>query len=191
MKPWMVISFHTPDKIYVDHAIGLRNSLQAFKIAYDIEQLASQGDWQINAKMKPNFILRKLDQYPGYNIVWIDIDGRVRRYPILFDTLDADIAAHWRLRKCPLAGTMYFRNSPISRDLLRTWIEETIKPIRDPYGDQSSLKNVLQNNPGRWKIVDLPAPYTLIFDTMRKQGPPVIEHLQASRQAHKKEKEKT
>lgn len=184
MKPWLLVSFYTPDPLYVQHAEGLAESCRRFKVPYEIDQVAPAGSWPKNVKMKAAFILRKLVEHPGTNIVWVDADARVRQYPALFDTLDADVAAHWKDGQQLLAGTMYFKNSTdVGCKLLVQWMEEMRKPRYVLFGEQRSLDAILDRQLGRWRVVDLPAPYTLIFDSMRHLGPPVIEHLQASRKA--------
>jgi len=184
MKPWLLVSFYTPEPLYVQHAEGLAESCRRFKVPCEIDRVAPAGSWPKNVKMKGAFILQKLAEHPGTNIVWVDADARVRQYPALFDTLDADVAAHWKDGRQLLAGTMYFKNSgDVGRKLLVEWIEEMKKPRYVLFGEQRSLDAILDRHLGRWRVVDLPAPYTLIFDSMRHLGPPVIEHLQASRKA--------
>jgi hypothetical protein len=184
MNKWMAVSFFTPDQAYRNHARELVATLDTFGIPHDVRERQPEGDWMVNVKMKARFILEMLATHEDCDIVWIDADARVRQYPKLFDTLDADVAAHYRNGKELLAGTMFFRNGPVSRDLLAAWLEEMNNGEYDLFGDQRSLQALLKKNPGRWKVADLPAPYTLIFDSMRSLGPPVIEHLQASRKTY-------
>ncbi|MCU0916948.1 MAG: hypothetical protein MUC88_20660, partial [Planctomycetes bacterium] len=178
---WMVVSFFTPDDIYRNHAAGLRASCEQFGIEHDIEELKGTGDWPSNVKMKAPFILRKMNEHPDRNIVWIDADGRVRQYPKLFDELDCNVACHWRKGTELLSGTMFFGNNPDTARMIEAWLVEQSKYTM--FAEQRSLDAMLKRG-GGWRVVDLPASYTLIFDSMRYLGPPVIEHLQASRQAY-------
>ena len=104
-----------------------------------------------------------------------------------------------------LSGTLYFGPTAAADRLLTQWaagciqspdewdqrvlqkiVEEQASGVRDQGASAET-----QLTPGSCpltpalKILPLPAPYTLIFDTMRDQGPPVIEHMQASRRLRK------
>jgi hypothetical protein len=177
----MVVSFHTPDELYSNHAAEFIKTLQALNVRYDVEAVPSRDQWEENCAIKPEFILSKLEEHPESNIVWIDVDARVRQYPELFQHLDGDLGLHWKDGKELLSGTMFFRNNERVREFVQKWIE--VQEAAPQMWDQKTLEAALKANQARLNldVVDLPPQYVQIFDSMRKWGAPVIEHLQASR----------
>lgn len=180
---FIAVSFYT-DEAYRAEAEKLKASLDALGIAHDIRALASRGSWIANVEMKPEFIKAMLMEHPGTPIVWIDADGIVRRYPVIFDALDGyDLAVHflhWANGKDELlGGTMWLENNTTIMGLMDEWIAES-KALQK-FKDQLSLQNIIKRNPGRFRVYRLPANYTQIFDIMKGAGQPVIEHFQASR----------
>ena len=74
-------------------------------------------------------------------------------------------------------------NSDKTKVLMDEYIAET-KKSKHILAGQVGLETVLRT--GKYSVYGLPAPYTLIFDSMKAQGPPVIEHFQASRRARRR-----
>jgi len=176
-------SFFTAGSGYQTEAAQLAVTLDTFGLPHDIRPMLCLGSWQANTQLKSRFIADMLREYPGRPLVWLDADARVRAAPVLFQTLDCDFAAHWRDDPAYphgelLSGTLYFSGSEASVELVDDWIDEC---RRSPgVWDQVCLDRVIQKLSGI-KVCRLPAGYTLIYDTMRHLGPPVIEHMQASR----------
>lgn len=192
------VTYYTNNK-YKNLAYQLTDDFYTFTLRHHVEKVVDTGSWVKNCQEKPKFIRRMMDLYPGNPIVWVDADARIRRDPSLFDNIKCDFACHFRSRNYNmqfyphrelLSGTLYFVNNKKSRDLIDLWIEEN---RRDPKAfDQRTLQKVvkpIKKNPklkggnSKWDgvMVNLPAPYCLIFDTMKQEGPAVIEHFQASR----------
>jgi hypothetical protein len=124
-------------------------------------------------------ILNAFDRHEC-NLLFLDADAVVREYPVLFDTITEDIAVHYRNDVELLAGTMYFKNCEKVKGLVREWRAASLSS-RNALSAQTGLADVLRT--GKYSVCRLPAPYTLIFDSMKHQGPPVIEHFQASRKS--------
>lgn len=116
-------------------------------------------------------------EHPGRPIVWLDADARVRRPPSLFDSLDCDVAAHWKDGEELLSGTLYIGANDTATELLQEWLTDCQSNPGE--WDQRCLQAVL-NSSRRFRIQTLPADYTAIFDAGMSDHP-VIEHLQASR----------
>lgn len=177
MPNFIVIGFYTADTPYEKEIKQLVRSCQAFGIHCHTESYTSRGSWVRNAAIKPEFILKMMESHPDKNIVYLDADARIKKYPKLFDTLDADIAIHFRNGKELLSGTIFIGAK--AKSLIQAWAEAQQKQI-DTW-DQKVLAEVLKTWRKPIRIVRLPPTYCQIFDTMRNAGDPVIEHLQASR----------
>jgi len=147
-----------------------------------------KGSWKKNTQYKPTFIKDMLIKYPDYSIVYTDIDSVFKAYPILFENISEDIAAHVFNRaeysssskqtNELLSGTLYFKNSPESIRILDLWIAECAK--HPASWDQKALQKVIS------KFYKLPPQYCCIFDTMCTVKNPVVIHYQASRELRRK-----
>lgn len=173
------ISFFTVGTLYEQHATELTKTLDAFNLPMDIVPITPGFDsWEKTCNFKPTFILNMMAKHAGRPLVWVDADARIRRRPILFDSLakeNYDIAYHLRAGIELLSGTLYL--SPSCQRLVEAWQKECqSSPLQ---WDQISLGNALRQVPV--KAFNLPPTYCQIFDTMKGAGDPVIEHLQASR----------
>ena len=124
-------------------------------------------------------IIKSFDRFREDYLLCLDIDCAVIRYPALFDRIECDIANHYRGGVELLAGTTFLRRSDKVKHLCEEWAANTRADSSQMAG-QTGLARAI--SAGNYDVYRLPAPYTLIFDTMRDQGPPVIEHYQASRQ---------
>jgi len=178
MKP-LFVSFYTPT--YEEEANGLRASLDAFGLDHSIVAVPSRGDWIKNCAFKPAFLLRMMGARPGRALVWIDADGRVKKYPVIFNSLDCDFAAHWRNGEELLSGTMYFAPTVAARMLLEKW--QVRIQLHPGVWDQRALAEIVDPRPDWLRVTKLPASYTRIFDApdMCDSADTVIEHRQASR----------
>ena len=115
-------------------------------------------------------------------MIWTDADSVVRENPILFDSLDCDIAFHRFKGNELLSGTVYFKNTVATVSLLLSWIE--INRENPEIFDQKNLDTAIKLT-SDLSIVDLPPEYCFIFDLSRDYyggRKPVIEHFQASRE---------
>ena len=185
---FMVTSFYTKNTGY-EQVMNERllPSLEKFKLKHKIFALNNLGSWNLNIYQKALVLKKMLEEY-SENIVWLDADAVVQRYPDKFDTLKADFACHFRFDGIKLSsGTMFFRNTEKIKSLINQWIDE-IK--HDPhYGDtweQMILENLLKKR-GDILVENLPLSYSMIFDARPEQRveKPVIEHFQASRKLKK------
>jgi len=182
MPNFIVVAFYTEKTPYEEEVKGLQKTCAEHGVHCHTKGYKNRGKWVRNAAIKPHFIRQMMEQHPGKAIVYLDADARLRQYPALFDTLDADIAVHFRNRggnKELLSGTIFIKDTPGTHQLLRAWEEEQEK-CPDEW-DQRVLARLLSRWEAPLRVVDLPATYCQIFDTMKDVGIPVIEHLQASR----------
>lgn len=180
---WIVISFYTID--YKEDVAKLKESLEKFKIPYDIEEVQkttiTRNDWLEVCKYKAVFVKKMLQKYPGKDIVWLDADAIVQQYPVLFDEIKCDIAIHYRRGNEVLSGTIFMNSNTKTLALCDRWIARNNNPSFHGQLEQVSLKNAII---GDLNVYRLPPEYTKIFDLMKKNnegGDPVIEHFQSSR----------
>lgn len=175
---FIIVSFYTERTPYEMEVRNLTASLAALNIPYHIKGVKSLGSWEKNCQYKARFIFEAMDMFDT-NIVWIDADAVVRKYPLLFDTLDCDIAYHYlEHRRELLSGTLFIANNPTAKLLVQQWIE--LNDTNSSW-DQKNLQKVVECFPGLKKQV-LPAGYCKIYDSkIQDERDPVITHYQASR----------
>ena len=177
----MIIAYYT--KSYRAFAKRLVASLKRFGLDYCVEQVNDLGSWERNVLYKPEFILKKFDEFGP--VLYVDVDAVFERYPALLDELDCEVAVHQlnhrpsRLQreKPPpsrtiLSGTVFFGKG--GRKVIKRWIEECRKS-KGRLPDQSALRRALNG------FTQLPAEYCTIFDDYFRPKEPVIVHYQASR----------
>lgn len=169
----LFVSFYTPP--YAAEAEGLIQSLGRWNLNHEIVAVADRGSWVKNCAYKASFIRDMMLKHECRPLVWLDADARVMRRPDLFDSLTCDLACHYRDGTELLSGTLYI--GPTARDLVRQWEQACLEHPNE--WDQRVLAGVIERE-RRWKIINLPADYTAIFDAGMSLDP-VILHRQASR----------
>lgn len=184
------VSFYTDDEIYTKHAKRLIESLELHQLKYDIHKIDKDRHWINTVNLKPQFCKRMLLKHES-NIVWIDSDAVVVKYPYLFETLtDIDVAVCYRERpQRPhelLTGTLFLSYNSRVMTLLDTWE----KLCNTEYVvDQVLFDKAMSEHRNNITEFILPYGYTKIFDANdMNDGEPFIVHYQASREAKRKER---
>ena len=117
-------------------------------------------------------------------ILYLDVDAFVHSDPWPYlETLRGDLAVHYRRGKELLSGTILLNDTSGCRLALAAWAD--LCRTRRMW-DQRLLAQALARLEGRVAVDRLPPEFTFIFDSMRREHHglvPVIEHLQASRNA--------
>lgn len=174
-----------------------RQGIQDFKV----ERRPQLGSWERNTQYKAPFILEKLLE--GGPVVWTDADSRILQYPVLFDSMDCDVAFFYFSKdqvpefQLPAnsilsresvdrdgylqSGTMFFNHTPNTFELLKKWISNNEQD--HVQWDQWTLQAATEQIPGL-RIGKLPPEYVWIdgvSSSIFGSRKPVIEHLQASR----------
>lgn len=185
---WRVVSFYTESTPYENEARQLQRSLERNNIPYAIKEVKSLGSWKKNTHYKAIFIKEMLNQFDS-DVIWTDVDSVFHTYPDLFDSIDCDIAVHFRnwahAKNELLSGTMYFTNNKNVRLLVDNWIRMNKK--NQQRWDQQNLHYAIRNYKANLNIAKLPIEYCAIFDDpKRRKIKPVIEHFQKSRQYRRK-----
>lgn len=183
IKRPIIVGFYTKNTGYEKEIERLKLSLKKFSFECDIEVIESLGEWQKNVKYKARLMRKMLDKHPGENILYLDSDSVVHRYPSLFADIDADIAVHYIDRgggQIQLnAAVIYAANNQKTKKLLEEWIKRNEADA--PTWDQEILQNLLEESKGRIKVFNLPPEYCKIYDSGIMIENPVIEQYQASR----------
>jgi len=182
---WIITSYYTRDTYYEgvarDH---IMKSVKELELPHIIKEVANLGDWQKNTHYKATFVSEMLRT--GKDVVFVDCDAKIHSYPILFDTIDTDVAYH---HYCPsgrpnrnelLSGTMFFKNNEKVAELVAEWQKAL---LNSTIWEQKILAQIVDDYKKRGKIsvTNLPPQYCTIFDFMGHVKDPVVEHFQKSR----------
>lgn len=164
-------------KIWADN---LALSAQAVGVPLTVHAAEDTGDWQANTLLKPNYILEALESGKE-DVVWLDADCSVLKYPELFHKLDgANVGLFVEGPDlCSINGSVsFFRNNDWTKKLLVKWKEWNLK--RNEHADDHNLLCAL-NDCGMQYMAALPPAYCWNERLMRHRFPgadPVIEmHL--------------
>lgn len=178
---YKVCAYYTSEK-YKKMIETLELSLKSFSIPYFFKYYEDRGSWKKNTGIKPEFILDMLNDNEC-NIVYLDADCVVKKYPELFDDFSDDIGVFFTQGRKDfkknkiLTGTLIFNNNKKVKNFVKRWVES--QKSNDDYNDQDSMEKIL-NDDSSIKYLDLPFSYVKIFDK-EADTESVIEHYQASR----------
>jgi len=183
---YKAISMYTINTPYEQEVKYLEESLNNFNIEHHSYPIQSTGIWSKNTQEKAKVLLQSMDDFPKYNIVWLDADAIVVQNPILFETLTCDFAAVMRphrdkVRHRLLSGTMFMKNNDKMKDIINKWIALN---GTNKLWDQENLWNIIEQNRSNIKIENLPEEYTKIKRPHNEAAGPsgVIWHNQRSRE---------
>lgn len=169
---------------YFDHAMSLKSSLDDFGLNYYFKRVADAGYWEANTRIKPHFVLECLERFPQKDVLYLDADAMVKKPLDYFNHIDADVA-FYKTKGLPgmshdyLASTMFFKNTPATRQLVEQWIAEQVDGKRTQV-DQDSLDEAMNKLESTLRIEPLNPGYIKIFDK-NYEGEVYIEQYQASR----------
>lgn len=183
---FLVCCFYTEN--YEVHAMRLKESIETFNLNYYFEQVNDEGFWEANTRIKPHFIQRCLERFPNFSILYLDADAVVKKPLDYFNHINKDVAFYYtkgmpNMSHDYLASTMFFNNTPATRQLVQQWINEQEGGKRTQV-DQDSLDAAMQKMQGKISIEPLNPGYIKIFDK-DYDGEVYIEQYQASREQTK------
>ena len=147
-------------------------------------QFLVKGGYQLAINAKPVFIKKALEATEGRGILYIDGDMFIRKYPKIFDMPNIDFAARswnadpransgFKEEACfdpyifeTSGGTMFFANSPKSKELLDAWTAESLLPKNTGKADDRILSQVytVQKYAPKVNILHLPIEYLWLTD---------------------------
>ena len=186
LKNMKLISFYTEDTQYEDLAHTFRESAGDVGLDSITFRAKNYGDWAKNCNQKAAFIYTAYHMFPEDDILYVDIDATFNSYPKALEEYQDpfDIGYHSLRDTELLSGTLIFRHSATSANILKHWIYHSKKSPK--VWDQRTLQNILDANDH--KLFPLDASLCYIFDISKKIYPdvvPVIVHHQASRKYRK------
>lgn len=191
-----VVSFYTGNGSYAESAKRLAESCRVLGIEADIEGYPDRGSWVDNCNIKPEFILRKLNEEVDC-LVWVDADATVVAYPRLFEQTPVDFGVRAEpggptrtpVGREPIrlpdnwpsdmenmwfnSGTLFFRKCADAIELVEAWLEYSRTMSRA--WDQWSLQQA-------WADVEpvtewLPRSYCQIESLHGREGAVVLHEL--------------
>jgi len=195
MSGWQMISYYTVRTPYEEEVQKLVKSALKVGVPLKTYGLPATGSWRGNLNHKSATILKAFEEFPDKDIVFVDADAIIHRWPALFDELSTkavyDVSAcffSYTKRSGDkdelLSGTLWFRNAEVGRALVRRWHEIGLerRDVRHQYCLKLAIQE-LQRSGIPVRVFRHPFAYTCIFDyrQARKGVAPVIEHYQASR----------
>jgi hypothetical protein len=192
----VVVSYFT-DELYHDHCKEMAQTAHFFGMSTCLYSMESLGSWIRNCSLKPMVIAKAMEEFPDDPILFVDADSRFRTYPTLFDNHKGHFGyctfdwPKWtngqRDDKEISSAVLYIKNVAATRKLVATWKDACERNFSDGVDvwDQKVLAHIIRSM--KWhnkeKVFDIPPAYCQIFDTMAHLGAPVIEQMQASREA--------
>jgi len=209
MARWMAISAYTIGTPYEDEVKHLGATLLEHKVPYKLYPYESQGDWETNCLQKGRIILKAFNELKR-NIVWLDADAEVLKYPELFDTYKYDIGLYkrWHTSKQQDelgtlyhwdTGTMFFKNTASIHKLIALQqsfftVAQTVGLVEAGLdwtmtGFNHYINRIVRdggNSPTGIRVGQLPVTYSYIMNTkqpeeLKYKCKVVIRHNQASR----------
>ncbi len=194
-KKWIIVSYYT-EGFYEEVANKyLIPSCKKLNLPYYCVKKKSYKDWTKNTNIKPVFIKEMLQTFPDKDIVFIDADATVERYPALFDEIgnDYDLACHYldfgRWYNKPdkigekklLSAVLLVRHTPKMYQVLNEWIAGL-----GSIWEQKVLQMVIERLKPR--VYELPLSYCYIESLpngrepyIKVENPVTVQH-QVSRQ---------
>lgn len=184
----LYIAYFTRNTLYEEEIKSLKASLELFKLPFEIQSIESLGSWQKNTMFKAIFIQNMQQKHPKRPLVYVDADAVIRKNPLFFNSLTCDIAIHYHSNKKHnykelLSGTLYLGATENAKKLVELW-----RYVNVEYPQQWEQKNLSLAIMAMkdLNLVELPPSYCQVFDLMKHEGEPVIEHFQASRRCNYK-----
>ena len=181
----IVTSHYTVKTPYEDEVKKLINSLEKFKLDYDIELIKSTGWWRGNSNYCAKSILNMLEKYKPRPILRLDADATVEQNLTIFDKKfrpDIGGCIYKQSKLKPdgefMGGTIYFGNTDRSREICKMWVDECERHPGHRNGDL--LWRIIQREKNIL-FKEMPISYCRIFDFSNMGPDKVIVHWQASR----------
>lgn len=148
-------------------------------LAVEYPEFAKPGGYQLAINAKPLFIKKALELCENRNVVYIDGDMFIRKYPKIFDLPDIDFMARgwnmdarasWKIYETIIfdpyyfqtsGGIMFFSQSKQSKNLLNKWIQHSQSYFQSGKADDRILSLVVNSYDFllSMRIIQLPIEY--------------------------------
>lgn len=202
-KKFIICSFYTSGEYYESIFLDkLFPSLKKFDLPYHIEEIESLHSYQLNTGMKPLYVEKMLISYPTTDIIWIDADAEIVKYPILFEKihLEYDMALYYvdmdkwhntdkyNGMKQLSTGIAMFRCRRNVRDIVSDWRARVVIDPQKTW-DQKHLEIAVEKYAKKC-IFNLPIEYSYMATMPDGSSPyikvdPVIIQHQAGRKVNR------
>lgn len=144
---FLVVGYYTPDRNYQELAERMRDSVlmqglqceivqmesRAAALLRNIDEIQKPMPWVLNCSICSSFILEMMRKYPTKNLLYLDADAVMVRYPSLFfdKPVDYDFAAPFLNNQFVedelQSNTLFFKASSGAKKLARAWRREQDK----------------------------------------------------------------
>jgi hypothetical protein len=148
-------------------------------MSVEYPRFTEDGGYQMAINAKPLFIRKALELCGGRSVLYIDGDMMIRKYPKIFDLTDVDYMARgWHMDPRSSykldesitydpysfetsGGTMFFSNSPESKELLKMWISTSDSSYQVGKADDRIISLIVNSRKLllKMKIIQLPIEY--------------------------------
>ena len=176
-------------------------SLEHWCLPYHIFAKPNLGNWAANSRQRPLYIKEAMEMFPGENILWVDADARILKYPDLLFHIPESIhlgvnylswADHYGRPSDEdkteiLDGTSYYKNCKEMIPFMEEWIERSVRAERNHRLTlDTMIKEQMDEN---LQLFIIPREYCYIMTRPDGSEPyvpikyPTIAHFQASRLA--------
>lgn len=178
-----LVTFSTGAK-YDGFAKALLASAAAVGLEGKCYSMPDCGGWGPNVNQKPEVLLAAFEELKD-DLLYVDADALIVEYPALLKGCDRDVAAFFTDHERPTGGTLYFRNTPKSMEILKAWRKE-IKGAPESADDFINLAEACRRC--GVKPMHLPPAYCWHQASMRERFPgarPVVIHFCAGEHNYK------
>lgn len=156
----VIISFYTNTWEYPKYAELMKKSCERLKLEYHIKEMPDTKNWLNNTRIKPKFILDSLKELKK-PVLWIDVDGTLRKRPDLLKGCKYDFAARPKPKgqsRIWHVGTMFFNYTDKCLNFFDAWLNE-IEQTRG--SDELCLDRVWKRDASKFglKTMKLPSEY--------------------------------
>ena len=174
----LFVSFYTPE--YKKYADNLIKTLDNQKLNHYIAPVNDLGNWDLNTKFKPTFILKQLKE-SNTPIIWIDADSTIVRLPEALINMSDEVDIAYRQRGDELlSGVVYFANNEDVIQVVKEW-QKACRDKRIKKCDQEILHDVLETSNTELVVEELDPAYNYIVGLdSDEEVDPVIEAHRAS-----------
>ena len=149
IEAWVAVSFYTKDTVYEEIAKDLIQSAHHLDIVLKVYEYESRGSWNLNTHIKPECILRAMNEYPDKDIIFVDADAYFLQYPYLFNGYKYDMGVLWMYHKrsgniVASNGTIFVKNTPEVKAVIQAWCEHV--KANPSLAEQTEFEYFYKNN---------------------------------------------
>lgn len=191
---FIIASYYWGNQKYHDFAKTMKQTCKKLGLqSYILYIPRFNGKYQDGINYKPKFILNVLSKFPKHNVLYLDIDLKIKMYPRLFSQTNADFMCfNWNYDPAvtidekidpyiveTAGGIMYFANNPFAKYLLKLWNSALQMPKYKNCADDRVLALVINkhNIIDKLRIEYIPIEYLYIpqfFSHLKLKHPKII-----------------